>query len=156
MKIIDNFLHLEEFNTLNKLISGNTFPWYKTKILPTIDEVQFAHIFFIDNKTNSQYFDLINFFTEKLEVKAYTRIKANILLKTNKIIEHGLHTDVDFDNSKTAVYYCNTNNGYTRLVDGTTVNSIENRMLIFDSKTLHTGSTCTDAPFRTVINFNYF
>ena len=76
--------------------------------------------------------------------------------KTEKIIEHGLHTDVDYDNSKTAVYYCNTNNGYTRLVDGTTINSIENRMLIFDSKTPHTGSTCTDTPFRTVINFNYF
>ena len=40
--------------------------------------------------------------------------------------------------------------------DGTIVNSEENKIVIFNNNILHTGSTCTDEPYRFVINFNFF
>jgi hypothetical protein len=158
-RIIDNFLPKEELNYLRYSILSNNFPWYKTKIVPTAKEFQFTHMFFNEqNGITSKSFNLIEFFIEKLFVKKFIKIKANMLLKTEKIVEHGFHMDIDpliYPNSKTAVFYCNNNNGYTRFSDETIINSVENRMLIFNSEFLHTGTTCTDEEFRAVINFNY-
>ena len=56
----------------------------------------------------------------------------------------------------TAVFYVNTNNGYTIFESGEKVSSVENRMVIFDSNILHTGTTCTDERVRCVLNFNYY
>ena len=55
----------------------------------------------------------------------------------------------------TATYYLNTNNGYTELKTGEKVESVENRMLVFDSNIEHQGVTCTDEKRRVLINFNY-
>ena len=50
----------------------------------------------------------------------------------------------------------NTNNGYTLFEDGTKVDSIANRMVVFDGNTKHTGSTHTDDDrFRFVLNINF-
>jgi hypothetical protein len=57
---------------------------------------------------------------------------------------------------KTAIFYINTNNGYTEFNDGTKVDSVENRMLIFPSKLSHRAVAQTDEDQRIVINFNYF
>ena len=58
--------------------------------------------------------------------------------------------------SKTAVFYVNSNNGYTKLKNGTIIKSEENKIAIFDGETEHTGTTCTDEEFRVVVNINYF
>ena len=55
----------------------------------------------------------------------------------------------------TAVYYINSNNGYTKLIDQTIVLSEENKLLTFDSNIRHTGATCTDENVRIVLNINY-
>ena len=49
----------------------------------------------------------------------------------------------------------NTNNGYTEFEKGDIVESVENRMVIFDSNLKHQTVTCTDEKIRIVINFNY-
>ena len=49
----------------------------------------------------------------------------------------------------------NTNNGYTKFEDGTTVKSEANRMVTFPASMRHLGTTCTDQKIRVVINFNY-
>ena len=56
----------------------------------------------------------------------------------------------------TAIYYLNTNNGFTKFENGDKVNSVANRMVIFDSNLKHTGTSCTDAHARMLINFNYY
>ena len=38
---------------------------------------------------------------------------------------------------KRDIYYINTNNGYTKLEDGTKVMSVANRLLLFDGSTSH-------------------
>ena len=76
-------------------------------------------------------------------------------LKTNKIHEHGKHVDCEF-NHNGFLFYLNTNNGFTRLKNGTKIDSIENRGLYFDAGEEHNSSTCTNMDRRLNINFNYF
>ena len=54
-----------------------------------------------------------------------------------------------------AIYYFNTNNGYTLFENGDKVESIRNRLIMFKSNLRHTGTTCTDKPNRYVLNINY-
>ena len=70
-----------------------------------------------------------------------------------------MHTDVKLKNNekfKTAVYYCNTNNGSTLFQNGKRIDSKANRIVIFDGHQKHCGVDCTDENVRVVINFNYF
>ena len=82
------------------------------------------------------------------------RIKANLNVATKKHIKRDLHTDFDVP-CITAIAYMNTNNGYTIFEDGTKIESVENRVLIFDSQLRHAGIPCTDEKRRVVINFNF-
>ena len=67
-----------------------------------------------------------------------------------------MHTDVPSNfKSKTAVYYVNSNDGYTKF-EGNKIESVANRMIVFDSRINHTGTTCTNTKRRLVINFNYW
>ena len=51
--------------------------------------------------------------------------------------------------------YLNNNNGYTFFGDDK-VYSVENRLVLFNGRTLHGGTTCTDNDLRVVLNINYF
>ena len=75
----------------------------------------------------------------------------------------GYHTD-DMDKkfefaygvTETAIFYVNTNNGYTIFKDSQEkVDCIENRLVTFPTDTDHCGVSCTDSKQRVVINFNY-
>ena len=60
-----------------------------------------------------------------------------------------------FDRCKTAVLYLNTNNGYTKFKTGEQVESVENRLVLFDGNVQHAGTTCTDKRYRAVFNLNF-
>ena len=86
-------------------------------------------------------------------------MKANLGPKTPKPITCNFHTDVvkSYVGSKTAVYYINTNNGYTLFKKGKKkVKSVENRIVIFDAMEEHTTVTQTDKDVRLVLNINYY
>ena len=89
----------------------------------------------------------------KLKYKKLIRIKANLLIQTPKIQEHHFH--IDQESGRTGIFYINDNNGYTKFEDGSKVKSEKNKYVEFDSKLKHTGTSCTDAKRRVVINFNY-
>ena len=90
-----------------------------------------------------------------INVAAVVKIKANLNPRTKNILIHGFHSDVPFD-CMTAILYINTNDGYTIFDNGYKVESVENRLLTFPSQLKHSGTTCTNAKRRIVINFNYF
>ena len=48
------------------------------------------------------------------------------------------------------------NDGYTRFEDGTKIESVANRVAVFESNLKHCGTTCTNTKSRVVINLNYF
>ena len=160
MKVIENFLPAQEFNTLKSVMTGSSFPWFLYKgVVGDDDYYQFCHTFYrhLRPNTSEHHLSIINPILEKLNVVSLLRIKANLLYKTNKIIKHGYHTDFEPDlNNKTSIFYVNTNNGYTSFKNGRKVKSKENTLVEFDSKLEHSGTTCTDKEYRMIINFNYY
>ena len=79
----------------------------------------------------------------------------NCYPRTSKIVKHASHVDTDYDH-KGAIFYWNTNNGKTILEDGTEIDSVANRMLLFNAAEPHQSTSCTDAPARYNMNFNFF
>jgi hypothetical protein len=159
MEEIKNFLPKENFLNLQKIILGDYFPWYYNPYVineKTDNFFQFTHLFYSNYSIQSNYFNIISPLVEKINPKAILRIKANLLTKTNEIIEHGFHVDDLSNEMKTAIFYCNTNNGYTKFKNNTIVNSEENKLIKFNTNKYHTGSSCTDEDIRVVINLNYY
>ena len=63
--------------------------------------------------------------------------------------------DVAWSDTKSAIFYINTNNGYTKYEDGNKVASVENRLVIAPNNLMHTNVSQTDIKNRVVINLNY-
>jgi hypothetical protein len=156
-KKIDNFLSEEDFIPLSDMLNSFYFPWYfNDQICYESDGLsQFTHTFFeeLTRSPNSDFYPLVECFLDKLEVKELIRIKANLNVKTEVPIQTGYH--IDYPDATTAVFYLDTNNGGTELNKTTFVESVANRIVIFDSNTQHTGVTCTDQKKRIVLNINY-
>jgi hypothetical protein len=161
-KIVDNFIEDPVVeNQLHDYLMGDYFPWYYNDYVNYAgdDHYQLTHTFYRNDGWNGDYEPLIPIL-DRIKPLSLVRVKCNLLPKFNEIIEHGMHNDIAnhllSDNlMTTAVYYVNSNNGYTLLEDGTKIDSVRNRMLLFNSKIAHSGTTSTDAR-RVVINFNFF
>ena len=155
IRTIKNFLKKKDFKHLENTMHGVFFPWFLNAVVTTRpDFYQLCHIFFIDHKVNSPFFKNLKPILDILKPRELLRIKANLLFKTPKIVEHGYHVDTN-EPHHTAILYLNSNNGYTRFKDGKKITSEKNKLIKFDGSLPHTGSSCTDHSYRTVINFNY-
>ena len=160
-KIIDNALPQEEFENIKNNMLNSNFPWNLTtvitnerEVLPTHASFYFTHMFWdgFNIESASQIFaPLLNL----MNCHALMRIKANCYPSTPEVIVHDNHFDYPFPH-KGAIFYLNTNNGLTILEDKVEVESIENRLLLFDPSKMHTSTTCTDTKCRINVNFNYF
>jgi len=165
-KVIDNFLPEESAKNIFDVMIGNVaqFPWYYNNTVVHIDSgkdfinnYQFTHGFYSDWKINSGYYNLIEPILDRLNPYALVRVKANLNHATSYRITYDWHVDFEGNNknSKTAIYYVNDNDGATILENGIEVESVFNRLLVFDQSMKHTGTTCTNEKVRCVINFNY-
>tara|TARA_B100000767_G_C19557449_1_gene447608 strand:+ start:109 stop:597 length:489 start_codon:yes stop_codon:yes gene_type:complete len=153
--VIDNFLDKKDFLILQSSLTAANFPWYYMpfKVHEGDGKDQFYHLYTNGDKLHSKNIDPIKPILKKLDIKKTLRIKANLGLKkyTNEV--SNMH--IDFKDCKTAIFYFNTNNGCTKFEKSENINSIENRIVIFDSNLKHCAVDCTDKQFRIVINFNY-
>ena len=164
-EVIDNFLEPENFKILtDDILSTNSgfsvFPWYAQQGVTVTDgrnndHWNLIHSFYQNYEIQSGFFKHLSDVIDKLQIKSLIRIKANLYPKTDKIIEHDFHADFDFSH-KSGLYSLNTNNGCTIMEDGEKIESVANRMIIFDASKLHKSTTCTDENFRANIVFNYF
>lgn len=173
IEIIDDLLSQEDYDKLCNPMTkspdhktGASFPWYITdwKDRSSKHELynyQFIHAFYIEGGSAKQpnhvspQIELIHPIGRKINIIEPLKIKANLSPVTPEIIEYELHTDMPVNNFKTAIYYVNSNNGYTLFENGFKVKSVANRICIFDGHIKHAASSCTDQKFRCVINFNY-
>ena len=172
LQIRDNVLTEEELRKLQNAMlldstqNNRTIPWGISNMYESEDDIMceekeaffWTHTFHDRQRVESKYFEILYPLLDKINPKALVRIRANCNTITDRIIEHGYHTDVPLGtNCRTSIFYLNTNNGYTKFKeDGSIVNSVANRLLTFSSDMKHTSTTATDVTQRVVINFNYF
>lgn len=159
-KVINNFLDKEDFLNIKNTLESYNFPFYLQKEINRHHDKNdltcyFTHILFSQKGGYSNHFNIFSPLIEKLEPKALIRVKCNIYLKTNKIIQHKPHVDYDFKH-KGAIFSINTNDGGTILDNNIKIDSIENRILFFDPSKTHSSTTTTNSKFRMNININYF
>jgi len=155
-KIIDNFLDKEPFKAIQKIFTSEYFPWYFNEKVNDFDkETYFTHMIYNEFISTSPHFNTIINLVLRLQPKSLIRIKANLYLKTKKLITHAPHVDYPFSH-KGAIFYLNTNNGKTILENGKKIDSVANRILFFDASKEHSSTSCTDEKRRLNINFNFF
>ena len=82
------------------------------------------------------------------------RVKMNLYPGTEKIYEHAYHIDYNYEHMS-GIFSLNTCDGYTKSKDGTKVDSVANRMLIFNGLKEHCSTTTTNAAARFNININW-
>ena len=164
MQVYKNFIDQVKFDDLAAVMSSHQFTWYYNNIVEKEDlnpkmssnqNFQFTHTFFNFHRVQSDYFDLLTPIFLKIKPLALLRVKANLVTNTDKIIEHGMHVDFTSPKVTTGILYINTNDGYTRFENGKKIKSIQNQYVEFNSQIKHTGTSCTNAEKRLVINFNY-
>ena len=156
MNIYKNFIDKKICKQIKDNMLGANFPWFYRKNQTGKDSSFLNHVFFTNNKLNSNLYSLIEPLVKKLNPDKLINIRANLCLK----IPMKSHWHSDFDNlkltskSKTAIYYVNTNNGYT-VFKNKKVKSEANKMIIFNGNTQHKVKYQTDRDTRIVINFLY-
>ena len=164
MIIQDDFLPEEQFQAIaTSIVYNERFPWFYCGTIADGQETsdfQFTHsVYSHQEGTVSPGLEALRSILDILDPLALIRIKINGIVKQDKIIEHTLHRDggrITNPEWTTAIFYLNTNNGYTLFEDGTKVESVANRLVTFPSNILHTGTSCTDENMRICVNFNYF
>ena len=161
-EVIDNFLNRDEFEMVKSSIEHVDFPWYYTNQIVEKNiksqnyKFYLAHICYVDSKPTSKlWYDVGQLFFNKLKMKSIIRMKVNFFPNQGLFEQHDYHTDTTYKH-KGALFSLNTCNGYTILNDGTKIDSIENRMLLFNPSLKHGSTNTTNASRRLNINFNYF
>ena len=156
-KVIDNFLEEEYFNGLVSLLEK--IPWYYAENVATHTILQknifyLYHLLYTDNKPISPHYEKLIPVMEKLGGECLIRIKGNLYPNTETLHEHPMHQDYSFSHTA-AILSMNTCDGYTKLADGTKIDSIANRLLVSDGSEKHCSTTTTNVPARWNFNFNF-
>ena len=97
---------------------------------------------------------MIDRWNQDYGLRSLIRVKGNVYPWTETVKEHGFHTDYTFEN-RGAILCLNTCNGYTLFEDGTKVDSVANRLYLFDPQQKHCSSTTSNAMGRYNININF-
>ena len=162
-EVIDNLLEKEEFEFIKNLAMSPDIAWYWNKDINTApgydnndNTSYFVHNLFNLNLdyVYSTHYKHFNLFWKKLDIKSLIRVKLNLYMRTDKLEEHNPHVDLPFEH-KGCVFSFNTCDGYTKLEDGTKIQSVENRALLFNPGKLHSSTSTTNAKARINININY-
>ena len=162
-KVIDNFLPEEDLIKIEDVILRSIdFPWYYQPNI-SFDEKKsksvlfyLIHMFYSNYRPSSNYFPLIVPLVNRLEPKALIRVKGNFYPNQGIQDLDEMHQDYAFKH-KGAIFSLNTCNGGTLLKDKTLIESVRNRILLFDPSELHDSIGCTDnTKARVNININYF
>jgi len=159
-EIIDNFLSKEDFESIKNFMLNPSFPWNLTPVvsnkeedLPMTGSYYFTHEFWsgFHTEPEAQVFAPI---LNQIQCRAVMRIKGNLYPSTETLIHHMDHIDYEFPH-RGAIFYLNTNDGLT-VIGGKEVESVENRLLVFDPTVPHHSTTCTNDKCRVNVNFNFF
>jgi len=161
-KIIDNFLEEKTYHKIKEKLHSEDFAWFwhaNQVDIGTNDSFYFGHNFYSKNQPQSNELNMLDPIFKQLDIEVLLNARANLVVKT----ENGwneIHTDMYTRDMihNTSIMYFSTNNGKTvLLVDNKEVEieTVDNRILIFDSKIPHYAKHQTDDIKRIVLNINY-
>lgn len=163
MIIIDNFLSQNDFQRIKNTVESPNFSWNFGNVNRLKERAywksQYVHLFMsifqdeLEFATNNV--DILQPIINFLAPDKIIRIKCNATPMTYKIFQCGWHKDATSKLTYSAIYYINTNDGYTAFKNGDKINSVENRLSIFESRLDHSSTTATNVKRRLVINFTF-
>ncbi|AOO10837.1 hypothetical protein RW080711_025 [Synechococcus phage S-RIM8] len=177
MKIIDDFLTPKEYAYIkSNALDNSKIPWNYGfgKSFGSRESSQdlrnqqltytIYHVARFPEILGTEYAAIVAPIINMCSVLAIHRIKANLeLYSGEEKYESEFHYDwsdktthLPGNAMQCAIYYVNSNNGYTEFEDGTIIESVANRMVFFNNSMKHRGVSATDVPSRCVLNFNWF
>lgn len=173
IQIIDGFLDKDEFIELKDLFVHENTTWQMTHGISSndstnavrnpLDNYMFNHMIYNQMHIMSNSFERVRDILETRmrdmlgqQIRVITRIKINLYTRTEKVQLHPWHRDSnDVEGLKGCLLSFNTCDGFTGFSDGTQVDSVENRAIIFDATKRHHSTSCSNAPYRMNMNVNY-
>jgi hypothetical protein len=158
IEVYENYCNGEWLHTLLETLKSANF-WQYTQSTDTYDDgkPKFTHVIYHGDRPLSDLHDFMQPFYNKVEVGVLIRNKIDFNLKTETQQQSMVHQDIAYIDVpyKTGILYLNTNNGYTLFEDGTKVESVANRFVIFDGNMKHCALSQTDTTERFVLNINW-
>lgn len=164
-KVIDDFLDKETYAGFSNYLKSEDVPWYLRKIDTTMGNTKnkngfFSFCFYNDHAPNHDaFYQFMPPFIDKLKAESLIQIRANLTFRDIDSRESAFHNDYLYDKATTGIFYLTTCNAKT-VLDLPDVNksiqSVENRMLLFPTKIKHNVIYQTDVHRRYVVNFNFF
>jgi hypothetical protein len=159
IEVFDNYTDQQWFNQLLEYTKQPQFWEY----CPSTDYVgddrcKFGHAIFWDWFPESpSLHEFMKPFYEHINCGALIKNKIDFTHRTETHIQNMMHVDVHYLNIpyKTGILYLTTNNGYTLFEDGTKVESVANRFVMFDGYIQHCGVSQTDVNERICMNINW-
>ena len=158
-QVIDNFIEETEYQRMKEVIHSNPFMWFwNDNQTSNKDSYFFSHELIRSNKMQSPYAIMFKPLTDKINPSNILNIRGNLTVNTYGNNWCGKHTDKYSEKMDhiTAIFYFGTNNGKTVLCpegeEEIEIESIDNRLLMFDCNIEHYVKHATDVDRRIVIN----
>lgn len=160
----DNFLPKDIYLNLREKLYSSEIPWYyrRNDVKGNPDSIGFFNFcWFNDGKIQHPSFepDIVPIL-KMMNCYSVFQVRANHVLTSHKNIKSSWHVDSleTNPNYKTAILMFTTCNAITQLdlnneIIG--IESIENRLILFDGNIKHMVKYQTNVPRRIVINFNF-
>jgi len=150
-KIIDNILDEDDLIRIEKnVLQEPIFGAYESTASESsnnIYDVMMSKVFFSSYYSPQQ---------ESGQDGFLLRVSLNLTFATPNPYISEFHVDTNAKNSRTCVYYLNSNNGGTKFKNsGEFVQSQRNRCVMFPSHLYHAAVNTTDTKLRWVLNINY-
>jgi len=164
IKVIDNALSCEEADRLESVICSQKFPWYFSDKINGDDypsnketgDFQFTHPIFSYDSPLTDLAPLFMPLVHMLHPIQVIRMKANLNTQHPRKLVYGFHRDLPVEhNEKIAIFYPTTADGPTVFEDGSSVEAVKNRLVLFPSSVLHSGTTPVTTKCRIVVNMIY-
>lgn len=160
--LLENVLNSEELDKIKIFLTSNYTPWYYiNNMIPGQNNKHpfFTHSAYNKFTPNSDLFNLVTPILKILNPSSILRIQANLVLAKENHFSSDWHTDFNYKEGKTAIFYVNDSNGSTVLqINNEEIKNIgkKNSLIIFPMTTRHKMISQTFPEERIVINFNYF
>ena len=109
---------------------------------------------FYRNKIESPFYDDFLYLFQSLNVQFLHRARVLMFVNQGEQYIHDRHVD-HTTNCNTALIYMNSNDGFTDFETGERVESVKNRLLLFDGSIPHSSSTPTNTKERLLLSVTY-